>query len=64
MSPREPVTFDRMLDWVVIIVGSASLVMIAYDLNLSTLGRRLAAETQAWLREQRYPTPPPKKEEP
>lgn len=45
-------TADRVLDWVVIIVGTASLVMIAYDLNVASLGRRLVVETQAWLDEQ------------
>jgi hypothetical protein len=45
-------TADRVLDWVVIIVGTASLVMICYDLNVASLGRRLVVETQAWLDEQ------------
>lgn len=65
MMTRAPATpWDRTLDWVVIIVGTASLVMIAYDLNIASLGRRLALETQAWLAEQtgrapaRPPTPP------
>jgi hypothetical protein len=62
MGGESRVSVDRVLDWVVIIVGVASLVMIAYDLNVASLGRRLATETQLWLREQsgRPPvTPPP-----
>ena len=56
---------DRVMDRLVIIVSLASLVMIAYDLNLVSLGRRLAAETQAWLKEQTWRAPaPPEKEEP
>lgn len=59
----EPVTYDRFLDWVVIIVGISSLIMIAYDLNLATLGKRLSAETQAWLGEQTGRTAKPPREE-
>lgn len=57
---------DRVMDGVVITLAVASLVMIAYDLNLASLGRRLAAETQQWLKEQtwRAPAPRPKKEDP
>jgi hypothetical protein len=62
---REPRTsWDRALDWTVIIVGTASLVMIAYDLNIASLGRRLAGETQLWLAEQTgKAAPSPRKED-
>lgn len=59
--------FDTFLDWLAIITAVGSLVLVAYDLNIVSLGRRLAAETQAWLQEQTWRTPappPPKKEEP
>lgn len=56
-------TWDRALDWVVIVVGVASLVMIAYDLNVASLGRRLALETQAWLAEQTGRSPAKPREE-
>lgn len=56
---------DRLMDGVVITLAVASLLMIAYDLNVIGLGRRLAAETQAWLKEQtwRAPAPPPQRKD-
>lgn len=58
--------FNRVMDGVVISLAVMSLVLIAYDLNVMSLGRRLVAETQAWLREQtgRPIVPPQKKEKP
>lgn len=57
--------FERVMDGVVITLAVASLLMIAYDLNVIGLGRRLAAETQLWLKEQtwRAPAPPPQRKD-
>jgi hypothetical protein len=66
MSGERSREFDTVLDWLAIIAAVGSLIMVAYDLNVVSLGRRLAAETQSWLKEQtwRAPAPPPQKEDP
>lgn len=56
---------DTFMDWLAVIAAVGSIVLVAYDLNVMSLGRRLAAETQAWLKEQtwRAPAPPPQRKD-
>lgn len=52
------------LDWLVLLIAVGALTIAAYEFNLAGLGRRLVAETSAWLAEQRPPRPDVSRETP
>lgn len=53
MSTHKPVDpIGRSLDVLMLIIGIGTLAIIAYDLRVGALGKRLAKDVAAWMREQ------------
>lgn len=53
MSTHKPVDpIGRSLDVLMLIIGIGTLAIIAYDLRVGALGKRLATDVAAWMREQ------------
>lgn len=62
-TPHKPVDpIGRSLDILMLIIGIGTLAIIAYDLRVGALGKRLATDVTAWMREQTAPTAPEKKD--
>ncbi len=55
MSSQHIDPIDRSLDILMVITGLGVLGLLAYDLNVAALGRRLVREVTEWVREQTAP---------
>lgn len=58
-----PDPIGRSLDMMMMIIGIATFALLAYDLNITALGKRLAREVTCWVQEQTAPTAPERRDE-